>query len=256
LNLQHYVWTAEVGYLLHPTIPVDGENITVADIGTGTGIWLLDLARKLPASARLEGLDINLAQTPPEGWLPSNVRFRKLDIFDDVPKDLIEKYDVVHIRHMVLVVRNNNPLPILLNLLKLLKPNGYLQWGEVDLSHRKTVKSNPKNSSESLTQLQNDVQELLHTPLPSWPANLGGLFKGQGMTNVSTNSNWTPDAYLSFVQANALLIQEEIIGRVGGAKMEGLQKVFAKAVAECREGVSWNIERLTSIGQKAETSRL
>jgi len=36
-NLQHYLWKDEVGYLLHPSIPIDGENIRVADIGIGTG---------------------------------------------------------------------------------------------------------------------------------------------------------------------------------------------------------------------------
>ena len=37
LNLQHYLWKDEVGYLLHPSIPLDVENLSVADIGVGTG---------------------------------------------------------------------------------------------------------------------------------------------------------------------------------------------------------------------------
>ena len=37
LNLQHYIWKEESGYLLHPSIPTDQENLSVADVGTGTG---------------------------------------------------------------------------------------------------------------------------------------------------------------------------------------------------------------------------
>ena len=37
LNLQHYLWKDEVGYLLHPSIPLDVEDLSVADIGVGTG---------------------------------------------------------------------------------------------------------------------------------------------------------------------------------------------------------------------------
>ncbi|KAI9812639.1 MAG: hypothetical protein M1827_004628 [Pycnora praestabilis] len=213
------------------------------------------MAQKLPASTCLEGLDVSVDQVPPTGWLPHNVSFRKFDIFDDVPEDLVEKYDIVHVRHLILVVKDNNPLPVLRQLLKLLKVGGYIQWGEVDLSNRKTVKTHSDNSSESLKQLQDDVQELLHTPFSSWPANLGEIFRSQGMTDVLTDSKWTRQPYLFYGQANNLLIQEEITNRVAGEKKEHLRKLFAKAVAECRQGVAWNIERLTTIGQKVRTSQ-
>ena len=37
LNLQHYLWKDQTGYLLHPSIPLSNPNIKIADIGTGTG---------------------------------------------------------------------------------------------------------------------------------------------------------------------------------------------------------------------------
>ena len=83
-------------------------------------IWLLDLAQKLPASARLQGLDISLNQIPPSGWLPPHVSFRNFNVFEKVPEGLVEKFDVVHVRHLILVVKENNPLPVLRQLLKLL----------------------------------------------------------------------------------------------------------------------------------------
>ena len=38
LNLQHYLWKDQTGFLLHPTIPLDGRtDLKIADVGTGTG---------------------------------------------------------------------------------------------------------------------------------------------------------------------------------------------------------------------------
>ena len=37
LNLVHYVWQDMFGYLLHPTIATNRQNLKVAEIGVGTG---------------------------------------------------------------------------------------------------------------------------------------------------------------------------------------------------------------------------
>jgi hypothetical protein len=63
-----------------------------------------------------------------------------LDIFtENLPKDLVGKFDIVHVRLFLLVVRNNDPVPILRNLLKLLKPGGYLHWQEYETSNTEVV---------------------------------------------------------------------------------------------------------------------
>ena len=36
LNAQHLLWKEQLGYVIHPQIPIR-ENLTVADIGAGTG---------------------------------------------------------------------------------------------------------------------------------------------------------------------------------------------------------------------------
>lgn len=64
----------------------------VCDVATGTGFWLVDLAKDLPYSA-LHGFDVNISQTPPKEWLPSNVSFGTLDIFKPIPESLIGKYE-------------------------------------------------------------------------------------------------------------------------------------------------------------------
>lgn len=40
LNLQHYLWKDQAGYLVHPSIPLTSPNLKIADVGTGTGYVL------------------------------------------------------------------------------------------------------------------------------------------------------------------------------------------------------------------------
>ena len=46
----------------------------------------------------MEGLDLDVSQTPPQEWSPPNVRFREFDIYTPLQEDMIKQYDVVSIR--------------------------------------------------------------------------------------------------------------------------------------------------------------
>ncbi|KAF2450127.1 UMTA methyltransferase family protein-like protein [Karstenula rhodostoma CBS 690.94] len=131
LTAQHYLWKEALGFNLHPEIAVK-PDWRVADVATGNGIWLLDVARSLPLSARLDGLDISLDQCPPDAWLPENVELTTWNIFEDPPEGFVGAFDVVHIRLITVAVRDNDPKPMISSLKNLLKPGGYLQWDEVD----------------------------------------------------------------------------------------------------------------------------
>ena len=134
INYQHYIWRQELGYNIHPTIPFSsfGENPRIADVATGTGLWLLQVSRSHPR-ATCDGFDISLAQTPPAIWLPRNVSFFQWNMFEPPPADLACTYDLVHIRLVNLVIANKDRVSTIRNLAALLKPNGYIQWDEIDL---------------------------------------------------------------------------------------------------------------------------
>lgn len=57
LNLQHYIWKESIGYLLHPSIRFpdasSNSDISIADVGTGTGSVLLFLTHPLHRSSKL-----------------------------------------------------------------------------------------------------------------------------------------------------------------------------------------------------------
>ena len=116
-------------------------------------MWLIDVSRELPES-QLDGRDYNLRQAPHQKWLPSNVNMRHWHLFEDVPDDLVGKYDYVHTRLLVLVVESKNPRPIIRNLRKLLKPGGYLQWDELNTVNMSVEKVDPNLQTPALDQLR------------------------------------------------------------------------------------------------------
>jgi hypothetical protein len=85
-----------------------------------SSIWLLEAAEDYPNAEVLEGLDIALHQAPPEHLLPDNVRFKYLDLQEELPEEFVGRYDIVHARFLLGLVKNNDPTPILKILLKLL----------------------------------------------------------------------------------------------------------------------------------------
>ncbi|KAK0509982.1 hypothetical protein JMJ35_007376 [Cladonia borealis] len=161
LNYQYYLWQNAAGFYLHPDIPQLQPNAQVADVATGSGMWLLDLASSLPPTTRLTGLDISLAQCPPRAWLPHNVQLFSWDFFTEVPVDLVAKFDVVHIRLVAVTIRNNDPTVLVRNLARLLKPGGFLQWDELDTPTAHVTVAAPNLETEALEQLR----ELLISPM-------------------------------------------------------------------------------------------
>ncbi|KAF4903860.1 Secondary metabolism regulator LAE1, partial [Colletotrichum viniferum] len=81
------------GELFEAPIDTEKPNLKILDIGTGTGIWAIDVADELPA-ALVYGTDISAVQ--PE-FVPPNCRFE----IDDVQLDWLwgpNHFDVIHAR--------------------------------------------------------------------------------------------------------------------------------------------------------------
>ncbi|KAK0640601.1 S-adenosyl-L-methionine-dependent methyltransferase [Cercophora newfieldiana] len=92
----------------------------VLDIGTGTGIWVVDMADEYPEA---DVLGIDLSPIQPE-WVPPNARF----MVDDAEADWVYKpdsLDYIHIRHMTGAIRNWTNL--LSQAYKALKPGGWIE---------------------------------------------------------------------------------------------------------------------------------
>lgn len=106
---RHWMW-----YRVHSAL----TTICRARAKFFVSMWLIDLAEQLPR-AKLDGYDVSSSQFPPPEWLPRNVKLEVLDALAEVPSSLVEKYDVVHIGLLVLVV-GDNPLRLLRNVIRML----------------------------------------------------------------------------------------------------------------------------------------
>ena len=114
------------GQLLHPSIPPLGEHFAVADIGTGTGAWLNDLARSFPRPAisrvRLVGFDISSHKYPSVN--EERVDLVVHDITRRFPAEYHGIFDVVHLRLLVYAIREEDVVRVVENVTELLRQCG------------------------------------------------------------------------------------------------------------------------------------
>ncbi|KAI2602805.1 S-adenosyl-L-methionine-dependent methyltransferase [Hypoxylon sp. NC1633] len=253
LNLYHYQWVEVFGYRTHPKIPIDGSELRIADVGSGTGVWLTDLAARLPSSVRLDGLDISLHAMPPKEWLPPNITLRQWDIKGDVPDDLVGVYDVVHARNFVFVVKNDEIEHVLANMMKILKPGGYLQWGESEIHKWGVKKMGPQNEVSAHDQLMS-MSLGQDTRLQStWVSDMAQLFSKAGFGHVETDLR-DPQPHLAFMMHQCQLnIHETISLRTGNESVrKEVEHLLPLVHQETVAGACFAMTRRTVIGRKPE----
>ncbi|KAE8392824.1 hypothetical protein BDV23DRAFT_51332 [Aspergillus alliaceus] len=149
LNSQHNFLVDLIGGRpVHPVIPT--ENLTaVADVATGTGIWLSSLItapKAYPANRLyLHGFDISSTQFPlSKDITPSHeLHLSVHDARDRFPPEHRGRYDLVHLRLLVGALKEVDYPRTMRNIYELLKPGGYLQWDDCDTTAFSTAESSP-----------------------------------------------------------------------------------------------------------------
>lgn len=255
LNYQFYLWKDTLGFNLHPSIPTPKPDARIADVATGTGIWLLDLARCLPKSVRLDGFDIDISQSPPAHWLPPNVNVRTWDMFQDVPIDFVEKFDIVHVRLIGLVIKNNNPLPAIYSLHKLLKPGGYLQWDEMDDASSFVTSVDPTIKTEAVEAMR----RYMHTPkgdvkgLHEWRYQLATFLSQHGFEEAKLHKYQTDLSMARFWTDNYMVLVEEFTAKVlkGTGEASRAYQIVKNAADEAQHGAAIVIPQLVVVARKS-----
>ncbi|CAO2657598.1 Nn.00g037240.m01.CDS01 [Neocucurbitaria sp. VM-36] len=238
---QHGIYIKSIGYLLHPSIQSKlPPNARIADIATGTGIWLSDLSKASPQTHTFEGFDISNDQFLPADSLPSNVKLGFLDFKKPIPEELRGKFDLVNIR---LIIISMGPSSVwketLTNILALLKPGGAITWTEGNFLVARGFRGAGKKSTagHALTAAQIQLNSTLVKRFGYSFPDFKELFEGAGLKDVQTD----------VISTDRLVeMRREFTEIAVGAVLGGL-KNLAKAGTEGY----WSEEEVEARGQEA-----
>ncbi|KAK0624950.1 S-adenosyl-L-methionine-dependent methyltransferase [Bombardia bombarda] len=103
--------------------PIGDNPQKIIDLGTGTGIWAIEVADQYP-SAQVEGIDFSPIQPV---WVPPNVKF----IVDNIEDDWLNgsDFDLVHLRQMAPFIKNLDK--VLRQSYENIKPGGWIEMQDL-----------------------------------------------------------------------------------------------------------------------------
>ncbi|KAH8886942.1 S-adenosyl-L-methionine-dependent methyltransferase [Thozetella sp. PMI_491] len=127
LLILHEIMTSAIGHRLY-LAPVEKEKIhTILDIGTGTGVWAIEIGEEFP-NATVIGNDLS-ANMPT--FVPPNVKFE----VDDVESEWVhsQKFSWIFCRYMAASILN---WPRLVDAIyENLEPGGWAEFQDFDLQY-------------------------------------------------------------------------------------------------------------------------
>ncbi|KAI0202866.1 S-adenosyl-L-methionine-dependent methyltransferase [Astrocystis sublimbata] len=189
LNEQFDLMTSNIGYLIHPRIAATlPPSPRIADIGTGTGHFLqcVQESGAFP-NATLDGYDISTAMYPQS--VSEAISLQVLDMKQPVPEELHGVYDLVHARMLVAAVLPTEWTAIVRNLALLLKPGGWLQWGECDLLSSKFLRGEAveASSTETIVALSDKWRDEMRDCFQCGWSTLAGDMRAAGLDSVASD---------------------------------------------------------------------
>ncbi|KAI8992429.1 hypothetical protein BDB01DRAFT_778423 [Pilobolus umbonatus] len=134
LHLQHFMvrFTIQGNYLA-PVNDILRKGGRVLDVGCGPGSWSMEIAGEYPRSTVI-GIDM----TPmfPREIKPANCSFYQCNIMNPLPFE-DSSFDYIFMRFMAQSMEAHRWSTILNELIRILKPDGWIEWVEADIEiHR------------------------------------------------------------------------------------------------------------------------
>ncbi|EGX92821.1 UMTA methyltransferase family protein [Cordyceps militaris CM01] len=173
----------------HFFAPIGDGPQKIVDLGTGTGIWAMEVAEKFP-SARVIGTDISAIQP---SWTPPNLEYRVEDLEDDYRPwtSIYNDADLVHCRFFMQVIRD--PKRMVDTIFDRLRPGGWIECHDI------VAEVYSKDASVGKDHPINQLYHLIDGPFTEvykWNLHivleLPSLLREAGFVNVSTRRNKIP----------------------------------------------------------------
>ncbi|KAK1465162.1 methyltransferase domain-containing protein [Colletotrichum melonis] len=124
MDMAHGLMFKSIGYKLY-LAPLVKENLhRILDIGTGTGIWSVEMGDRFP-NTEIIGVDLSAVQPP---WVPHNVKFE----IDDVESRWVgnRMFDYIFVRYMLVSIQDWPKL--VQNIYEHLNPGGWVEFQDMD----------------------------------------------------------------------------------------------------------------------------
>ncbi len=121
LRFQHYALHHAFGN--HYLAPISLEARTILDVGSGTGIWSMDMAHQFP-QAHIMGVDIALTSLP--ALLPGTCLFSQADILKGLPFPA-QQFDFTHQRLLILAIPAARWPEVVCELVRVTRPQGWIE---------------------------------------------------------------------------------------------------------------------------------
>ncbi|KAF4443965.1 hypothetical protein F53441_11283 [Fusarium austroafricanum] len=170
-------------------LPPIGDNPQkILDIGTGTGIWAINMGDEYP-SAEIIATDITPSQP---NFVPPNVEFQ----IDDAQLDWTfepESFDFIHVRYLQGSIDNWEKFYD--QMYKFLKPGGWFQHIEPDLqmlSQNPDVKVDDEHIYTRWANVFNKVGQTIGRTFDFTNGKLENLAKDAGFTSVTPQTHKIP----------------------------------------------------------------
>jgi trans-aconitate methyltransferase len=257
--MHSHIFPRNIGYVLHPeTIAQLTPESRVADIGTGTGIFLEQLHVHHPETT-LDGFDISTALFPAQSTLPSQISLRQLDIKQPIPQELQGQYDVVHVQMLAAGMLPSEWELVVRNVVLLLKPGGWLQWTECDFLGVKHLSGHPRATVETARRMGRAFRDALKERFGHGWNSLPVDMEAAGLASIRTDllsSDRIPETREKMTAngMQAILSWARRMAEPGTMTLEELNKAEAQAYEDIRSGCYVRFDVYVTRGRKVHTT--
>jgi SAM-dependent methyltransferase len=180
LDYQHHVLHLSIGS--HSVAPLPQELTRILDVGTGTGIWAIEMARQYPR-AQVIGVDIGTSSFKTD--LPENCVLQSGNVMEHLPFP-DQTFDYTHQRFLVAAIPAARWPDVVRELVRVTRPGGWVELLEIN-----NVFQNPGPETRHLCEWITSVSTMLGFDANAVPS-IGRWLEEAGLERVETQDIVVP----------------------------------------------------------------